>query len=70
MSTLSGSEQHVRLDALLQQLRAQVLTDDPRSVCAYWGPFDRQLRDHFDWEENHLLSEFARAHPDDPTMVL
>jgi hemerythrin superfamily protein len=56
---------HQRLDKLFEQLRDDVHRGDWTVCQRTWGRFERELLDHLEGEERHLLPIFEREYPDE-----
>ena len=56
---------HVRLDALFEDVLKRLALDDRDETRAAWNEFDRALSEHLEAEETLILPAFAVDHPDE-----
>jgi hemerythrin-like domain-containing protein len=56
-------EHHLRLERLLDEVRALARGDDHRAFCLGWARFEHELGAHLRAEERHLLPAFSEHYP-------
>jgi hemerythrin-like domain-containing protein len=61
--------EHVKLDALFDQLLAALDADATDDAANLWSEFDTELRAHLAFEEGTILPAFSRAHPSEAAQI-
>lgn len=54
---------HQRLNRLFNEAVAAFRAGDRDQAAALWSQFDTGIRNHFDFEELHLIPQFRRLYP-------
>jgi hemerythrin superfamily protein len=60
---------HERLEALFQRLLAALRADDRDEVGLLWKTFDEDLQAHLTFEDEHLVPELAKVHPEEAAAI-
>jgi hypothetical protein len=65
-----GPNHHVGIEKLLEELKEQAHSDNPRELGACWSRFEHALQMHLADEEEHILPRFAEADPVEARAIL
>lgn len=63
------SADHVRLDALFEDVMRRLSLNDRDETRAAWNEFERGLSEHLEAEDTLILPAFAVEHPDEAKTV-
>ena len=63
------SADHVRLDALFEDVLRRLSLDDRDETRAAWNEFEHGLSEHLDAEDTLILPAFAVEHPDEAKAI-
>jgi hemerythrin-like domain-containing protein len=64
------SDDHAALDRLFQEVVAEARCGEPGAMRASWRRFEFQLGTHLDLEDQEILPDFVRQHPDEGRAIL
>lgn len=64
------SQEHLRLDALFQEVISVFQANDQEGALKLWTRFQEELDAHFGLEEREIIPELAKVNPKEAALIL